>query len=185
MWQVSFAIKSKGGDCWHYEISVVLDGKPHRWQIIVHQISSKELMIRLQRMKKAEYTCRFTIYQVAYRGRIYAGSLCTKSRIYAGSLYTKSRIHAGYTRKFLGIQKCIYTRVCWSEVAYAYARTSMHGKACTCGKTYFEPWRLVLGNWTYGFWTMASRQTCWSLVLSWWYWFVMVLDHGIEQGLRL
>ena len=26
---------------------------------------------------------------------------------------------------------------------------------------------------------MASRQTCWSLVLSWWYWFVMVLAHGI------
>ena len=23
------AIKSKGGDCWHYETSIVLDGKSH------------------------------------------------------------------------------------------------------------------------------------------------------------
>ena len=29
--QVSFAIKSKGGDCWHYETSVFLDGKSLRW----------------------------------------------------------------------------------------------------------------------------------------------------------
>ena len=25
---VSFAIKSKGGDCWHYDACVVLDGNP-------------------------------------------------------------------------------------------------------------------------------------------------------------
>ena len=59
------------------------------WQIIVHQVSSKELMIRLQRMKKDEYICRFTIYQVTYIGRLYTGSLCTKLRIYTGSLNTK------------------------------------------------------------------------------------------------
>ena len=28
--KISFFIKFKGGDCWHYEISVVLDGKPHK-----------------------------------------------------------------------------------------------------------------------------------------------------------
>ena len=40
VWQVSFAIKSKGGDCWHYEISVVLDGKPYWWQIIVQKVTA-------------------------------------------------------------------------------------------------------------------------------------------------
>ena len=25
--KISFSIKSKGGDCWHYDTSVVLDGK--------------------------------------------------------------------------------------------------------------------------------------------------------------
>ena len=82
--------------------------------------------------------------------------------------------------------KSTYTRM----LVVTKSHMRMHAHSCKekriyVGKLTFGPWRLVLGIWTYGFWTMASRQTCWSLVLSWWYWFVMVLDHCIKQGLRL
>ena len=111
-------------------------------------------------MYQVAYIRRFAIYQVAYTCRLY-------SQVFW--VYKNA-----YTRGFVD-QK---------------SRMRMHALPCTekrihVGKITFGPWRLVLGIWTYGFWTMASRQTCWSLVLSWWYWFGMVLDHGIEQSLRL
>jgi len=134
VWQVSFAIKSKGGDCWHYDTSVVLDGNSHRWQIIVQQVSSKELMIRLQRMKKEEYIRRFTIYQVVYTRRftIYQVPYICRFAIYQ-VVYT----HRLYMQVHY-IQMHVHTRDCWSKVVYVYAHTFMHGKAHTCGKAYFS-----------------------------------------------
>ena len=71
----------------------------------------------------------------------------------------------------------VYTR------AYAYTCTFMQGKVRICWRTYF--WSVVVSPWYLNlwFWTIVSRQMCWSQVLGPWYWFVMVLDHGIEQGL--
>ena len=90
-----------------------------------------------------------------------------KSRIHAGSLYTKLRI-----RRF-----AIYQ--------VGYTCSFMNGKERTCRKAYF--WSVVVSPryLSLCFWTKVSRQTCWSLELSWWYWVTMVLDRGIVKGLNL
>jgi len=71
------------------------------------------------------------------------------------------------------------------EGAYAYTRTFMQGKARICWKTYL--WSVVVSPWYLNlrFWTMVSRQKCCPQVLSPRYCVIMVLDCGIEKGLRL
>jgi len=84
-------------------------------------------------------------------------------------------IYAGSSR-----QSHVYTRVGRFEGAYAYTCTFMQGKARICWKTYL--WSRVVSPWylSLWFWTMVSRQKCWSqsiglVVLSYygfgpWYW---------------
>jgi len=92
-------------------------------------------------------------------------------------------------RKFIyagSLRPCrVYTQVRLYKSAYAYTRTFMQRKARICWKTYL--WSMTVSPWNLNlwFWTMVSRQTCWSLVLSWWYCVTMVLDRGIVKGLRL
>ena len=95
VWKVNFAIKSKGGVCWHYDIGVVLDGNLLRWQITAQAHIMKKKRYTQVTLDKAVYTHRLANKKV----RIHIHALSCKGR----------RIHWALVRG-------IWTMVVWFMV---------------------------------------------------------------------
>ena len=95
---VVVAIKSKGGDCWHYDTGVVPDGNSFRWKIIVQEVNNKELQMSLQRMKKERYT------QVHWTQVVYTYT----------HTFIEGKVHISWKTKFLVHD--IWSMVFWSMV---------------------------------------------------------------------
>ena len=92
---VIVSIKSKGGDCWHYDTGVVLDGNLLRWQITAQAHKMKKKIYMQVTLDKAAYTHGLDNQKV----RIHIHALSCKER----------HVH-------LVLVRGIWTMVLWSMV---------------------------------------------------------------------